>query len=122
MAYNGGPYRIKKIIENQGTKDVKTIMRHMPKESQTYLSKMIAAKLIFQKYAHYNLHPQILMWEELYYTHKLITSKIDLREFSLKHGMKQSNLAFFNQHIQQRIIQNKGQIHSNIRKPTNDNH
>src|SRR5690625_7812638 len=61
MAYNGGPYRIKKIIENQGTKDVKTIMRHMPKESQTYLSKMIAAKLIFHNYAYYNLNLKYLL-------------------------------------------------------------
>lgn len=121
MAYNGGPYRIKKIIENQGTQDVKTIMRHMPKESQTYLSKMIAAKLIFQKYEEYNLHPQFPMEEDLYYTHKVFNSKIDLREISREYGIKQSTLASFNPHIKQRIFQNIAQIPVNIRIPMYEN-
>src|SRR5690606_23015779 len=44
MAYNGGPYRVKRLIKDLNTSDVHTVMSHMPRESQNYLSKMIAAK------------------------------------------------------------------------------
>ena len=117
MAYNGGPYRIKRIIAEHQTHDVKTIMKYMPQESRTYLSKMIAAKLIFQNYDYYNLRPQIPLAEDLYHKHQIFTSRIDAREISRNHNISYSLLLASNPHLRQRVIQNKGQNPINIRIP-----
>lgn len=117
MAYNGGPYRIKRIIDEHRTHDVKTIMRYMPQESRTYLSKMIAAKLIFHNYEYYDLHPRIPVAEDLYHTHLIFSSRIDTREISRDHDISYALLMASNPHLRQRVVQNKGQVPINIRIP-----
>lgn len=122
MAYNGGPYRIKRLIEQYNTTDAGVIMKHMPAESRTYLSKMVAAKLIFNSYEAYQLVPRLPLPEELYLTHEVYEGRIDLMEISKKHGISFNLLLAENPHLQRKVIQNSKHLPVNVRIPLFDNY
>lgn len=117
MAYNGGPYRVKKFIRTSNTFDVKVIMDQMPRESQNYLSKMIAAKLIFKTYKFYGLSPRLPDPINFYHLHMNHTASVDLIELSKEYKVDYSALRSANPHLKYRKIKNSSQSAINIRIP-----
>ena len=82
MAYNGGPYRVKRLVKENNTSDIQIIMKQMPRESQNYLSKMIAAKLIFKSYPYYGLAPTLPDPVDFYSIQTTFITALDLSEIS----------------------------------------
>ncbi|HLT93299.1 MAG TPA: lytic transglycosylase domain-containing protein [Membranihabitans sp.] len=117
MAYNGGPYRVKRLIKDLNTSDVHTVMSHMPRESQNYLSKMIAAKLIFKSYPYYGIVPQLPDPVELYNIHTTYITSIDLQKIGQEYGIEYNLLRQANPHLKYRKINNPRSNTININIP-----
>lgn len=117
MAYNGGPYRVKRLVRESNTSDIKVIMNQMPQESQTYLSKMIAAKLIFETYKQYGLTPQLPDPVSFYTLNTTYISSIDLSTISKQYGIEYTALRQANPHLNFRKIRNAGQNTINVHIP-----
>lgn len=117
MAYNGGPYRVKRLVRESSTSNVQVIMNQMPKESQTYLSKMIAAKLIFKTYKQYGLIPQLPDPVSFYTFNTSYISSIDLSTISKEYGIDYTALRQANPHLKYRKIRNAGENTINVHIP-----
>lgn len=117
MAYNGGPYRVKRLIRESNTSDIRTIMNQMPQESKTYLSKMIAAKLVFENYKHYQLVPQFPDPINFYSVNITYVAGIDLLAISKEHNVDYNLLRSVNPHFKFRKIRNSHQNTVNVRIP-----
>jgi len=59
-AYNCGPGNVRKAIRRGGSKDYWKIRKHMPKETQKYVPRIIAAMYLMQYYHVHNLSPNIV--------------------------------------------------------------
>lgn len=117
MAYNGGPYRVKRLVRESNTSNPQVIMDKMPKESQTYLSKMIAAKLIFKTYKQYGLQPRIPDPVHFYTLNTSYISSIDLNTISKEYNVDYSVLRQANPHLKYRKIRNANQNIINVHIP-----
>ncbi len=117
MAYNGGPYRVKRLMKESNTSDVQVIMNQMPQESQNYLSKMIAAKLLFQSYKDYGLVPRLPDPVDFYTIQTSYITSLDLQSISKEYGVDYNALRSANPHLKYRKISNLGQNTIHIRIP-----
>lgn len=117
MAYNGGPYRVKRLIKESNTSDVEVIMNLMPQESQNYLSKMIAAKLLFQSYKYYGLVPQLPDPVDFYTVQTTYITSLDLQSISKEYGVDYNALRMANPHLKYRKINNSSHNTIHIRIP-----
>ena len=57
-AYNCGPTRLSRIIRANGTKDFWELKPHLPRETQRYVSRYIAACYVAQYYQLHGLNPK----------------------------------------------------------------
>jgi len=57
-AYNCGPGNVRKAIRRGGSKDYWTIRRYMPRETQKYVPRIIAAMYLKKYYQEHNLSPR----------------------------------------------------------------
>lgn len=117
MAYNGGPYRVKRLMKENNTSDIQVIMKQMPRESQNYLSKMIAAKLIFKSFPYYGLVPQLPDPVDFYSIQTSFITALDLSEISKEYGVDYTVLRQANPHLKFRKISNSRSNTINIRIP-----
>ncbi len=117
MAYNGGLYRVKKLVRANNSDKVRIIMNQMPQESQTYLSKMIAAKLIFKTYKQYGLVPRQPDPGKLYSVRTTYNGALDLNEISQQYQVDYTALRQANPHLKYRHISNPGQKIINVNIP-----
>src|SRR5690606_20721645 len=117
MAYNGGPYRVKRLMKESNTSDVQVIMNQMPQESQNYLSKMIAAKLLCQSYKDYGLVPRLPDPVDFYSIQTSYITSLDLQSISKEYGVDYNALRSANPHLKYRKISNSGHNTIHIRIP-----
>lgn len=120
MAYNGGPYRLKKILRDNEIEDVEAIIRKMPRESQEYLSKMVAAKLIFQTYQSYELIPEMPSAKELYTKHHIVSSHFNLNNIAKEYNISKYDILALNPHIKRNAITLNENSTISIRIPIHD--
>ena len=66
-AYNCGPGNVRKAIRRGNSKDYWTIRKHMPRETQKYVPRVIAAMYLMQYYHEHNLEPKAIH-EDLKFT------------------------------------------------------
>jgi membrane-bound lytic murein transglycosylase D len=59
VAYNCGPGRLNRAIEKAGCSDYAQVKQHLPKETQTYLARYLAAAYISTYFHHHNLAPAL---------------------------------------------------------------
>jgi len=57
-AYNCGPGKVDKVIKKAGSKHFWTIKKHLPKQTQRYVEKFIAATYAMDNYLFYDIHPK----------------------------------------------------------------
>ncbi len=117
MAYNGGQYRVKRLVLESNSSNIQKIMNLMPEESQTYLSKMIAAKLIFKTYKFYGLTPRIPDPVDLYSLNTTYLTSLDLNTISKEHQVDYTALRQANPHLKSRKIRNADHHTINVRIP-----
>lgn len=117
MAYNGGQYRVKRLVLESNSTNIQKIMNLMPEESQTYLSKMIAAKLIFKTYKFYGLTPRIPEPVDLYNINATYITSLDLTTISKEHQVDYTALRQANPHLKLRKIRNADHHTINVRIP-----
>lgn len=117
MAYNGGQYRVKRLIRENNTSDIQVIMEQMPRESQAYLSKMIAAKLIFKSYKYYGLVPRLPDPVDFYSIQTSYITSLDLKAISKEYQVDYTALRQANPHLKYQEINNPGHHSINIRIP-----
>lgn len=58
-AYNCGPTRLSRVIREQGSKDFWTIKKYLPRETQRYVSRYLAACYVGTYYQLHNLNPKL---------------------------------------------------------------
>ena len=56
-AYNSGTVNVNKAIKKEGKKDFWKIRKHLPKETQDYVPKFIAASYVMNYYHFYDIRP-----------------------------------------------------------------
>ncbi len=116
-AYNCGPGGIKKAMRRSGGKDYWTIRKHLPKETQKYIPRVIAAMYLMQYYHMHNLIPQELaghMSQNLEVSHK---GKLDLKELAKAIGTEHKILQNLNPQYRNKFFKShKGEL--DIRIPT----
>jgi len=56
-AYNCGEGCVEKAIKKGGTRDFWKLKKHLPKETQKYISRFIAASYVMDNYIFHDLHP-----------------------------------------------------------------
>lgn len=117
MAYNGGLYRVKKLVRVNNSDKVRIIMNQMPQESQTYLSKMVAAKLIFKTYKQYGLIPRQPDLSKFYSIRATYQGSLDLNDISREYQVDYTALRQANPHLKYRKISNAGQEVIHVRIP-----
>lgn len=66
-AYNCGPGNVRKAIRRGNSRDFWTIRKHMPRETQKYVPRVIAAMYLMQYYHEHNLEPKAID-EDLMFT------------------------------------------------------
>lgn len=54
-AYNCGPTYLQKVMNEVGTSDPKVLLNYLPKETEIYLDKLLAAKYFFSHYKAHNI-------------------------------------------------------------------
>lgn len=54
-AYNCGPTHLQNVINETGTKDPKVLLNYLPKETEIYLDKLLAAKYFFSHYGDHDI-------------------------------------------------------------------
>ena len=59
VAYNCGPGRLNKAIKEAGCEDYNQVKLYLPKETQLYLAKYIAASYIATYFHHHNIAPAL---------------------------------------------------------------
>ena len=57
-AYNCGPGKVDKVIKKAGSKHFWSIKKHLPKQTQRYVEKFIAATYAMDNYIFYDIHPK----------------------------------------------------------------
>lgn len=117
MAYNGGQYRVRRLVQESNSTNIQKIMKQMPEESQTYLSKMIAAKLIFKSYKLYGLSPRMPDPVDLYSVRATYITSFDLSTISKEHQVDYTALRLANPHLKYRKIRNAEHHTINVRIP-----
>lgn len=95
-AYNCGPGGVRKAMRRSGKKDYWDIRHHLPKETQKYVPRIIAAIYLMKYYDQHNLVPT-LVDEDIKYTTSIYDGKghkFDVLADKL--GMTYSNLKTLN--------------------------
>lgn len=67
-AYNCGPGGVRKAMRRSGKSDYWSIRKHLPKETQKYVPRIVAAVYLMQYYHEHNLVPQRVNQEVRYST------------------------------------------------------
>ncbi len=117
LAYNGGPNRVKRLLKEYDTSDVQVIMARMPRESQNYLSKMIAAKLIFKSYPLYGITPKLPGPIDFYSINTTYITSVDLSKISQQYGIEYDVLRRANPHLKYRKVNNAKGSTINVQIP-----
>lgn len=73
-AYNCGPGGVRKAMRRSGKKDYWSIRQHLPKETQKYVPRIIAALYLMQYYNEHNLVPKMVE-EDIKYTTTIYDGK-----------------------------------------------
>lgn len=58
-AYNSGPGRVQKAIRTAGSKNFEVVKNYLPKETQLYIPKFVAAAYIANYYSNHDLIPRL---------------------------------------------------------------
>ena len=67
-AYNCGPGGVRKAIRRSGSREYWKLRSHLPKETQKYVPRIIAAMYLMQYYHEHNLEPQQVS-DDIKYAH-----------------------------------------------------
>lgn len=57
-AYNCGPGRVDQVLHKSKVRDFWNLKKHLPKETQRYVEKFIAASYAMNNYLFYDIHPK----------------------------------------------------------------
>ena len=57
IAYNCGPTRLNRAIKKAGSRDLKTVLKHLPKETQNYIPAFVAASYLMNYYYLHDIQP-----------------------------------------------------------------
>ncbi len=100
LAYNCGPTHLRKIIRETGSKDTQVLLKHLPKETEIYLDKLLAAKYFFKHYSDHNLiyvppSPKDYVTTTL----QIGNQETSFQEISENFGVEMSDLYRLNNHI-----------------------
>ena len=109
-AYNCGPGNMWKAIKKAGSKDYWVLRKYLPKETQKYLPRIIAAMYLTNYYQHHGLQPISL--ERAYYQSVLVKVKgeINLIKISSVLEVETQILKDLNPaYLKNRIPNSKGQ-------------
>ncbi|GAA5221770.1 transglycosylase SLT domain-containing protein [Membranihabitans marinus] len=121
MAYNAGPYRVKKVLRTVDRSNMDEIIRRMPSETRTYLSKIIAAKLIFTAYDSYKIVPEMPSPSEIHLKTIQLEKGFSLTSLAKEYKVSTNELASLNPHIKQNSVYNSKNSLVNIRIPYSQN-
>ncbi len=120
-AYNCGPGNMWKAIKKAGSKDYWELRKYLPKETQKYLPRIIAAMYLTNYYQHHGLQPISL--ERAYYRSVLVKVKgeINLNKISSELGLDTQILKDLNPaYLKNRIPNSKGQYSLRIPSSVNE--
>jgi len=109
-AYNCGPGNMWKAIKKSGSKDYWKLRHHLPKETQKYLPRIIAAMYLTNYYQHHGLQPVSV--EREYYQSVIVKVKgeIDLNKISTELNVDKEILQNLNpEYLKSKIPNSKGQ-------------
>ncbi len=81
-AYNCGAPRMNKAIRFADSKNFWDVMPYLPKETQRYVPKILAAAYLVNYYPYHNIEPDYLDFELLYTEGHTVNQKINLRELA----------------------------------------
>lgn len=121
MAYNAGPYRVKKVLRTVDRSNMQEIIRQMPSETRTYLSKIIAAKLIFTAYKSYQINPEMPSPSEIHMKTIQLEKGFSLTNLAKEYKVSTNELASLNPHIKQNSVYNSKSSLVNVRIPIAQN-
>ncbi len=78
-AYNCGKGRVNQAIRKANSRQYDKVKKYLPKETQQYVVKYVAANYMLEYYLFYDLHPQFLDYT---YT---VTEQVKIKEFTTFH-------------------------------------
>ncbi|MCU0345925.1 MAG: lytic transglycosylase domain-containing protein [Saprospiraceae bacterium] len=96
VAYNCGPGRLNKAIEKAGCKNYDEIKHHLPKETQTYLARYLAAAYVATYFHHHDLAPALPDPTLLNAMAARVYGTISLQKISKITGLSLSTLRYLN--------------------------
>ena len=78
-AYNCGPGNVRKAIRKSGSRDYWTMRKYLPKETQKYIPKLIAAAYLLKYYHYHDLQPRQVDSDLLSVGSTVVYQKIDFK-------------------------------------------
>lgn len=109
-AYNCGPGNVNKAIKrSNNSSDFWEIRKHLPKETQKYLPRFIAAMYLMNFYHYHNLYPSEVNNDLRFTSVFSITDKLDLNKLAKDLSIDNSIIRTLNpEYIKGYIPENKG--------------
>jgi membrane-bound lytic murein transglycosylase D len=103
-AYNSGTVNIDNAIRKGTSKDFWEIRKHLPKETQEYVPKFIAASYVMNYYLFYNLRPEYHDYSLLLTTTTKIYSRLSFANISKESGVPEEVILILNPGFKRKVI------------------
>lgn len=121
-AYNAGPTKIKRYIKQAGgEKSIESIAHLLPKETTHYRAKYIAAKYIFENYAHHDVFfNQAADLNFAYLTSVQVLGPLNKSEMCRIYNLSSEEFTFYNPHILKENVVTNELVTINVPKYKSD--
>ena len=98
-AYNCGPGNMRKAIRRSGSRDYWKLRGHLPKETQQYIPRIVAAAYLMNYYHLHNLQPNVPSPDMRYTTKVEVEEEIKFTEVEKQLGLENGTLRKLNPSI-----------------------
>lgn len=110
-AYNCGPGTVRKAMRNSGSKDYWEMRKYLPKETQDYVPRLIAAMYLMNYYHAHGLIPEMPSQELQFTATAKVFDRIKFSELSMNTGISLSIIQALNPaYLKNYIPENEGRF------------
>jgi len=95
-AYNCGSGRMKSAIKKAKSKDYRKLKKYLPKETQHYITKFVAANYVVNYYLFYDMHPKFLDYTFSVTETQVFYDYVSFKEVAKNTGISREVLAILN--------------------------
>lgn len=103
-AYNSGTVNVDRAIRKTRSKDFWKIRKHLPKETQDYVPKFIAASYVMNYYLFYNLRPEYPDYSLQLTSSTKIYSRFSFKEIAKESGVPIEVIRMLNPGFKRQVI------------------